>query len=659
MARYKLQGIARDGAGNIIADASVSVYLAGTTTAASVYEASSGGTAVNSVDTDDEGFYELYVDSIDYPLSQNFKITISKSGYTSKTFDEIDIFPGLPDYEIDVSSIYGNSSKNATILNTAITAVGTIDKMIFVLYPGVWTIDTDVTVPSNITLKIPSGALLQISTGITLTIDGPFEAGLYQVFSCTGTGKVLFGAGSVTYVRPEWFGAVGDTVLTNGAFTSGTDSTTAIQQAVVASQSIHKVLLGNGVFKVTDSIVETTNTASATYNGFWLKGNGWKTVLVNVAAAITPTVSLDTYGGRISDLCITGVQANPNSSIKISGTAIDVLLENVALDPMGHGIEVDATNVQTLRLRNVQIWWNVYGWGTTAIRTLSNTNNYDGIHITGVNFNQIDIDGLRIEGGRYGIYALQTILGNSKGFRLNNYVNTGTNRGIYLDSIENVDVSNWYLSNSATGDYAGYFNNCRFLKLKNVTSDSGGVLNATKSLGFFGASTSAISMDTIYNDGNIELDTLLPTQLRLFLSNVILLYGAFTDKQPYEFTDYLGNGVYASGSSAGGQQIVKGRFSNPFQELRDDVTTPNVARGNNFRFVYSSGITVTNFLGGLNGQEITLMTSPSGTGYDVTIDNNSDIVLGAADIIIRDKDVLTLVNRDGVWYKKSWEDNTP
>ena len=40
MTRYIKQGTPRDGLGNIIAGATVSVYLAGTTTVASVYAAS-------------------------------------------------------------------------------------------------------------------------------------------------------------------------------------------------------------------------------------------------------------------------------------------------------------------------------------------------------------------------------------------------------------------------------------------------------------------------------------------------------------------------------------------------------------------------------------------------------------------------------------------
>jgi hypothetical protein len=49
---------------------------------------------------------------------------------------------------------------------------------------------------------------LTVDTGITLTLNGPFEAGLYQVFSCTGTGSVVFGSGSYRETYPEWCGAI-------------------------------------------------------------------------------------------------------------------------------------------------------------------------------------------------------------------------------------------------------------------------------------------------------------------------------------------------------------------------------------------------------------------------------------------------------------------
>lgn len=90
--RYNFKSVARDGAGNIVPSATVSVYLAGTTTAASVYAAYTGGTAVSSVTTGTDGVFEFYIDDTDYAGTQQFKIVISKSNYSSITRDYLTIF---------------------------------------------------------------------------------------------------------------------------------------------------------------------------------------------------------------------------------------------------------------------------------------------------------------------------------------------------------------------------------------------------------------------------------------------------------------------------------------------------------------------------------------------------------------------------------------
>jgi hypothetical protein len=92
MARFKYQGVWTDGNGRRIDSATVSAYLAGTDTAASVYTASSGGAAVNSVTTDTSGLYEFWVDDTNYTQEQLFKITMSKTNFQSKTIDDIEIF---------------------------------------------------------------------------------------------------------------------------------------------------------------------------------------------------------------------------------------------------------------------------------------------------------------------------------------------------------------------------------------------------------------------------------------------------------------------------------------------------------------------------------------------------------------------------------------
>jgi len=84
-----------------------------------------------------------------------------------------------------------------------------------------YTFSTDVTIPSNIKVEIEKGAILSIANTKTLTINGPFDAGLYQVFS--GDGSVVFGSGAVAEVYPEWWGAKGD---------GATDDSDAISSAL-------------------------------------------------------------------------------------------------------------------------------------------------------------------------------------------------------------------------------------------------------------------------------------------------------------------------------------------------------------------------------------------------------------------------------------------
>lgn len=88
-------------------------------------------------------------------------------------------------------------------INLAIMALGGTE--IQLLVHGVQTLTSSLTVPANIELKVGIGGLITIPNGMTLTINGPFSSGLNRCFNCIGTGKVVFGNGSVTEVYPDWW----------------------------------------------------------------------------------------------------------------------------------------------------------------------------------------------------------------------------------------------------------------------------------------------------------------------------------------------------------------------------------------------------------------------------------------------------------------------
>ena len=94
-----------------------------------------------------------------------------------------------------------------TTFQSAVTAIGSTPAILRIP-AGTYSVSTNLTLPATLHIKAERDAIFAIATAITLTINGGLEAGPYQIFSCTGTGKVVFGQAMTIY--PEWFGAVGD-----------------------------------------------------------------------------------------------------------------------------------------------------------------------------------------------------------------------------------------------------------------------------------------------------------------------------------------------------------------------------------------------------------------------------------------------------------------
>ena len=91
MARFVKHGVFRDGNGKIVASGTVVVSKTGETAATTdIYEASSGGSAVTSITTGTDGTFIFYVDDTGtLTTGQKFRITLSKTNYQTKTFDDI------------------------------------------------------------------------------------------------------------------------------------------------------------------------------------------------------------------------------------------------------------------------------------------------------------------------------------------------------------------------------------------------------------------------------------------------------------------------------------------------------------------------------------------------------------------------------------------
>lgn len=94
------------------------------------------------------------------------------------------------------------------------------DTNVVIVSKNTKSIGTD-TLRRTAQLFVYRGGRISVNSGATFLIQGSFVAGNYKVFE--GSGTVKFDEGSVDFVNPYWFGAVGD---------SSTASVTGIQKAV-------------------------------------------------------------------------------------------------------------------------------------------------------------------------------------------------------------------------------------------------------------------------------------------------------------------------------------------------------------------------------------------------------------------------------------------
>jgi len=78
MARQLFESTLTDQQGHIVVGGSITVYLTGTLTAATIYSASSGGSAVtgSKVTSGSDGSYSFWIDESDYGVDQLFRVTL-------------------------------------------------------------------------------------------------------------------------------------------------------------------------------------------------------------------------------------------------------------------------------------------------------------------------------------------------------------------------------------------------------------------------------------------------------------------------------------------------------------------------------------------------------------------------------------------------------
>jgi len=105
---------------------------------------------------------------------------------------------------IDIKSEYGT---NTTALENAITDIGSTEAT-FLFSSDTYTVASNLTFPSNVTLYVLHGSKFDISTGVSMIVQGDVFAGQYEIF--TGLGDITLSQNSY---YDEWEGNSGLTAI--------------------------------------------------------------------------------------------------------------------------------------------------------------------------------------------------------------------------------------------------------------------------------------------------------------------------------------------------------------------------------------------------------------------------------------------------------------
>lgn len=281
-----------------------------------------------------------------FPTSSGGAGTTIPAGVTNgliRYLDGLNALPGLaPNISDDGTTATAGKFNNICNLDgvhivdlpSAITCAGSSGTIVVPPSAGTLAVTGTPTIPAGVKLKVEDGAILSVAT--SLTIAGPLDAGLYQIFS--GAGTVSFTSpGNNAESRPEWWGGKADG--SSGYPITGTDNLAAFNSALAAlpvygglpTQGPYtlvsgapartgRILLSPGRYVVSNTLVLSpfTSYECPSFVGCWIVlkdgvATGSEVWTINVQALTGPTPNTS-YGAQFKN-----VSVDTNSNVSSGG----------------------------------------------------------------------------------------------------------------------------------------------------------------------------------------------------------------------------------------------------------------------------------------------------------------------------------------------------
>lgn len=270
------------------------------------------------------------------------------------------------------------------------------------------------------------GGPCAITTPITIPSGFTIADGLYQIFSCTGTGKVVFEAGAVVQVVPQWFAASVD----NGS----TDASIPINQAIVAANGVIPVYL-----PIPAVNYYIPNTARIDLlSGTTLKGDNSE---IHFQAKTAYTGAGSIYGLSKTNITIDGLY--------LTSAATTTRYHNgeTNFDTAADEAQIYGHTVSKTSLTSFVLGIHISGSTNTTIKNIKANYIHTIITITGTgnsNVNISDVSGTNI--ASMGVYA-QASGGNIQNVTLTDIGQCRFDAALYYRSSTDMYVNNYKVYN--------------------------------------------------------------------------------------------------------------------------------------------------------------------------------------------------------------------
>lgn len=242
-------------------------------------------------------------------------------------------------------------------LADALTAIGSTQTTLVI--PSAITLTASATIPSTLKLIIDKGGSITKASTYTLTINGPFEAGPYTVFSGFDAGDVTFAQNSVREYLPEWWGATG-----NGS----TDDYTPISKALAAGTG-RRVQLTSNSYAVGTIVNVPANTH--------LVGRGkYSTIVKFLASGLSVKAAA---GAVVSDLTVDGDNQADTTCLFAENVDNVTFTNAVVKNCVFHGVALTngATRAKVDNITAYHIGSRGVIVSTSTYNTVSNLHCYD------------------------------------------------------------------------------------------------------------------------------------------------------------------------------------------------------------------------------------------------------------------------------------------